>query len=66
MKRIDDDKIEITQAEADAIREFIRRSLDRAWDRYTDRVIVEKTSWEDGMRQMDPEMYDMADRFEQL
>ena len=57
MKRIDEDTIAITQGELDDIREFIRSSLDRQWDRHTDTHIC-TDSWENGMRRMDPEMYD--------
>ena len=66
MKRNDAGEIIITDQEAEAIKEFIRSSLYRAWDRYTDNVICEGTSWEDGMRQMDPEMYDIADQLNLL
>ena len=61
MERIDDDTIALTQNELDQIRDFIRMSLDRDWDRHTDHYIC-TDSWEDGMRRMDPEMYDFADQ----
>lgn len=60
MRKLETGEIAITEQEADAIYDFIRYQLDRAWDRYTDHVIVEKTSWDDGMRRMDPKMYDFA------
>ena len=60
MKRIDENTIALTQQELDNIREFIRNSLDSQWDRYTDNVIC-TDAWEDGMRRMNPTMYDMAD-----
>jgi hypothetical protein len=61
MKRLNDDEIILSQAELNDIQEFIRNSLDRAWDRYTDTYICED-KWEDGMRRMNPAMYDMAEK----
>ena len=58
--------IELTPKEAQSISDFIRNALHREWDSYTDHVIVENTSWEDGMRRMDPKMYDMSNTLEQL
>ena len=60
MKRLDDNTIAITQDELDSIQWFIRTALDRAWDHHTDTYICED-SREDGMRRMNPEMYDMAE-----
>ena len=60
MMRNSEGMIELTDSEAQDIADFIRRSLDRAWDRHTDTFICTE-SWEDGMRRMDPEMYDLAD-----
>lgn len=59
MKRIDENTIALTQAELDEIREFIQNSLNREWDRYTDNVIC-TDKWEDGVKRMDPEMYEMS------
>jgi len=61
MKRLDDDTIALTQEELDNLRDFIRDSLHREWDHYTDHHLT-KTSWEDGMRRMNPEMYDFANQ----
>lgn len=59
MQRLNDNEIILTQEELDNIREFIDRSLDRAWDDYTDRYICSE-DWEVGKRRMDPEMYDLS------
>jgi len=61
MKRIDEDTIALTQQELDDIREFIQQSLDHEWVRYTDNVI-RKCSWAEGVRSMNPEMYDFSQR----
>lgn len=60
MKRIDENNISLTNEELLDIRELIREHLDMRWDHYTDTFIITKTSWEDGMRSMNPKMYDMA------
>ena len=61
MKRTGESTIEITDDEMLQIYEFIHRSLDQAWDRYTDNFIC-TDSWEDGKQRMDPEMYDLANK----
>lgn len=60
MKRQQDGTIALTQEEIDDLTSFITSSLHRAWDQHTNTFICENTSWEDGMRRMDPRMYDMA------
>lgn len=60
MKRLNDNEIILTQVELDNIRDFIRSSLHSDWDQYTSNYICPGVSNEDGMRRMDPEMYDMA------
>ena len=60
MRRINDTEIVLTQQELDNIREFIRSELASQWNSYTETFIVRGTSDEDGMRRMDPGMYDMA------
>ena len=65
MKRIDDDTIALTQSELYDIRHFIRSSLDKEWDRYTD-IYICSDKWEEGMRRMNPEMYDMAEEMSKL
>ena len=65
MQRIDADNITITQDELNDIAEFIRSSLYFEWDRYTDQFIT-GTSLEHGMRQMNPEMYDLMQKMRQL
>jgi hypothetical protein len=62
MKRIDENNISLTNEELLDIRELIREHLDMRWDHYTDTFVIEKTSWEDGMRSMNPKMYDMANK----
>lgn len=62
MRMLDTGEIALTKEEAGEIAGFIRASLNRQWDDYTDTYIVENTTWEEGMRRMDPEMYDLADR----
>ena len=60
MRRINHDEIVITQFELDNIRKFIRSELDHSWDGYTSNYICPGVTNEEGMRRMDPEMYDMA------
>ena len=60
-----DNIIQITREQAQSIHFFIRFSLECAWDRYTDRYICEMSE-EDGMRRMNPEMYDFAEELEKL
>ena len=60
MRRINHDEIVITQKELDDIRVFIRSALAHDWDGYTSNYICPGVAHEDGMRRMDPEMYDMA------
>lgn len=58
--------IEITKEQAQAIVYFIRSNLERSWDRYTDKFIVDDGETdEQGMRRMDPGAYDLADVLEQ-
>jgi hypothetical protein len=58
MQRIDANTIAISEEELSSLREFIDQSLDSRWDHYTDNIIS-RTPWEEGKRQMNPEMYDM-------
>ena len=60
MRRINHNEIVITQFELDNIRLFIRSALAHDWDGYTANYICPGVTNEEGMRQMDPEMYDMA------
>ncbi len=64
MERIDENSIKITNEELRDIADFIRNSLDRYWDHYTDTYCMKGISWEDGMRRMNPEMYDLAAKME--
>lgn len=59
MRRLNDNEIILTNEELANIQYFITSSLDRAWDRHTDHYIC-TDKWEDGVRRMDPAMYDMA------
>jgi hypothetical protein len=65
MKRIDDDTIALTMDELYDIREFIRSALAYEWDHYTNNVICHDTK-EDGMRRMNPDMYDVANKIQQF
>ena len=61
MKRNQDHTITFSEEEISNMYEFIRNSLDSQWDRYTDNFIC-TGKWEDGMRRMNPEMYDFAEK----
>jgi hypothetical protein len=65
MQRIDENTIAFTQDEANSIHEFIRNSLEWAWDRHTSCYIC-NDSLEAGMRRMNPEMYDFAEQLNKL
>lgn len=65
MKRTSENTIEITDEEARMITYFIQHSLERAWDRHTDNYIC-TCSWTEGVRSMDPEMYDFGSQLEQI
>ncbi len=60
MKRLNADEIIITNAELESIHEFIRSTLHSDWDSYTDNFICRGVTTEEGLRRMDPDMYDMA------
>ena len=62
MKRIDENTISLTQQELDDIREFIRFTLNRTWDRHANNCYFGNDDLEEGMRRMDPEMYDLANK----
>jgi hypothetical protein len=66
MRRLNHDEIVVTQAELDNIREFIRSTLNHDWDNYTSNYICPGVSDEDGMRRMDPAMYDMATKMDTI
>lgn len=59
MERLDDGRIALTQEELDSMQFFIRNTLRNEWDQHTNTFIC-TDSQEDGMRRMDPEMYDFA------
>jgi len=59
MKRIDENRIELSQEELNNIQYFIELTLDREWDRHTNTYIC-TCSNQEGMRRMNPEMYDFA------
>lgn len=62
MRRLNHVEIVITQEELDSIQSFIRSSLNSDWDSYTSNYICPGVTDEEGMRRMDPEMYDMASK----
>lgn len=66
MKRIDKDTIQLPQCEIDRICDFIRSHLADEWNRYTEHYICPNISFEDGVRRMDPEMYDMVTKLQSL
>jgi hypothetical protein len=51
--------INLTIEEAQSIQDFIFSSLYRDWDNYTNNYICPGTTVSEGMRRMDPEMYEM-------
>ena len=61
MKRINDDEISLSQDEINDIYEFIRDTLYREWDHYTDHFIC-SDPLEEGMKRMNPTMYKFADK----
>lgn len=66
MERINDDTITLTSAEADMIAAFIFESLYRDWDRHTDHYICINVTLDDGMKRMDPQMYEFMQRLRAL
>ena len=66
MKRINENTIEFTQDEINDLAQFIELSLDRAWDNYTDTYCMQNISWRDGMRKMNPKMYEMMEDMETI
>lgn len=61
MKRINDEEISLTQDEIDDIHQFIRDTLYREWDHYTNNFIC-SDPLEEGMKRMNPEMYELAEK----
>lgn len=59
-------KFMISEDGLNKIAEFIRHTLDSRWDDYTNRYYGIKESNEEGMRRMDPEMYDMMQKMQLL
>ncbi len=62
MRRLNHNEIVITEEELENIQSFIRSALRSDWDSYTSNYICPGVTDEDGMRRMDPEMYDMANK----
>lgn len=60
MKKLEDGTFSITLEQMSDIENFIRNSLSGQWDNYTNFHICPNVTWEDGIRRMDPEMYDLA------
>ena len=65
MKRTGDNTIELTEEELVNIFNFIRATLYCEWDQYTNNFITSKSK-EEGMRSMNPEMYDFAAAIDQI
>ena len=66
MKRINENTIELTQDEIDSLAQFIEESLDAAWDNYTNTYCRQGTSWREGMKRMNPEMYKMMETIDNI
>ena len=66
MKRINENTIEFTQDEINDLAQFIELSLDSAWDNYTDIYCMQGITWRDGMRKMNPKMYEMVEDMETI
>jgi hypothetical protein len=66
MRKLETGEIALTAGEAESLRAFIRNKLDRSWDRYTDLYMMPGMSWEEGMRKMNPALYDIAEQLTQL
>lgn len=65
MRRLNDNEIILTQDEIYDMHEFIRDTLYREWDHYTDHFICSKST-EDGMRYMNELMYDFASKLNSI
>lgn len=50
---------QLSVSEISEICDFIESSLESQWDRYTDVYIMSGYTLEEGMRRMNPRMYDM-------
>ena len=61
MHKNEDGSLTISAETAEAIMDFIERTLDRAWHRHTDHYYGYTENWFEGMRRMDPEMYDLRE-----
>ncbi len=62
MHKNEDGSLTISAETAETIMDFIERTLDRAWDHHTNHYYGYKETWDQGMRRMDPEMYDLRER----
>ena len=60
MRRLNETEIVLAQDELESIREFIRITLAREWDDHTNRFHDCEEAYEEGLRRMDPGMYDIA------
>lgn len=49
----------ISEEQLGRICDFIETSLEHYWDRHTSQYIISGVSYEDGMREMNPEMFDL-------
>ena len=61
MKRINNTCIAITNEEAQDIADFIRTALEQDWNHYTD-VYICHDKHEDGVKRMNPEMYELMQK----
>lgn len=63
MKRINNTCIAITNEEAQDIADFIRTALERDWDHHTN-IYICRDKHEDGVKRMNPEMYELMQNLE--
>jgi integrase len=65
MRRLNCIEVALTEEEISEITDFVRNALHREWDSYTDKFLT-KTNLEDGLRLMDPNMYDFVEQLSKL
>lgn len=57
-------KLYLTKSEAEYIVQDMRHRLASEWEAHTSRFIVGNVSEEDGMKRMDPHLYDLMNKLE--
>ena len=61
MKRIDETTIQLSQEETEQIRLFVMDALEKQWDNYASRFLMDNVLESEGMRRMNPLMYALAE-----